>query len=90
MKKILIINLAALLFASAAFAGATADMDITTAGKQGLTLYGGKNSGDAATAGANQKMIGKASTGVGIGIISSFSFRHASGEAGTIQTKSSG
>ena len=64
MKKILIINLVALLFA-------TADMDITTAGKQGLTLYGGKNSGDAATTSANQKLIGKASTGVGIGIISS-------------------
>lgn len=68
MKKIIIANLAALLFASVAFAGATADCAFTSTG---LTLYGAKANGAAATAGAAQKMIGKTSTGVSIGIVSS-------------------
>lgn len=72
MKKIIIINVAALLFASLAFAGPTVDCNASaTSTSTGLTLYGGKNSGDAATAGAGQKMIGKTSTGVSIGIITS-------------------
>lgn len=65
MKKILILNIAALLLASAAFAGGSVDCAFD---KTGLTLYGSKT--DAATAGAAQKSIGKTSTGVGIGITS--------------------
>lgn len=65
MKKILILNLTVLLFASAAFAGGTIDLDLT---KTGLTVYGSKT--DAKTAGVAQKQIGKCSTGVGVGIIS--------------------
>jgi len=65
MKKIIILNVAALLFASAAFAGGTIDLDFT---KTGLTLYGAKSG--AGTAGVGQKMIGKCSTGVGVGVIS--------------------
>lgn len=65
MRKLLVANLAILLFASSAFAAGSFDMDFS---KTGLTVYGSKT--DAATAGANQKTIGKTSTGVGVGIIS--------------------
>jgi hypothetical protein len=37
----------------------------------GKTLYGAKASGAAATAGADQKLIGKASTGVAVGCLTS-------------------
>lgn len=74
MKKILIINAVVLLFASAAFAGTSITMstDLTaTSSKSGVTLYGAKTSGAAATAGADQKLIGKTSTGVSVGILTS-------------------
>jgi hypothetical protein len=75
MKKILIINAAILLLATAAYAGDNVTMTsdlASTSSKSGLTLYGGKNSGDAANTGdAAQKLIGKTSTGVSVGIKSS-------------------
>lgn len=71
MKKTLILAAAVLMFASTAFAGTTVDLSFDS-GKQGLTLYAGKVSGDAAKDGdAAQKNIGKTSTGVGVGCITS-------------------
>jgi hypothetical protein len=74
MRNILLINAAILLFASTAFAGATITMssDLSaTSAVTGKTLYGAKTAGAAATADENQKLIGKASTGVAVGCITS-------------------
>jgi hypothetical protein len=68
MKRILIFSLATLLLAPAAF-GAGADtitMD-SAFGTTGATLYAGKAGTDPSTAGADQKTIGKTSTGVAVG-----------------------
>jgi hypothetical protein len=66
MKKIIIANIAALLLTSAAYAADNLSIDFTTP-KTGLTVYGAKTGKDASVAGADQKTIGKSSTGVGVG-----------------------
>jgi uncharacterized protein YcnI len=69
MKKIIIANVAALFFASAAFAAANISIP-TDFSKTGLTLYAGKATGDAGSTNdgkAVQKTIGKTSTGVSVG-----------------------
>jgi uncharacterized protein YcnI len=62
MKKILIANIAALFFASSAFAAATHAITANSYADAGKTVYGAKASASAGAAGT--KAIGKLSTGV--------------------------
>ncbi len=78
MKKIVIITVLALVVASSAFGATTQAIDLATAGKQGATLYGAK-SGTATTA---SPLIGKSSTGVGVGF-----FLNATGTGYAILTQ---
>ena len=64
-KKIIVLIDFALFAASAAYASDTLTLDLT---KTGQTIYGSKTS---ATAVATDPLIGKTSSGVGIGMVSS-------------------
>ena len=63
MKKIFIVTAMLLVAASSAFASDSITINLATAGMQGLTLYGAKSA-----AVASSPLIGKSSTGVGVGI----------------------
>lgn len=64
MKK-LVLSMIFLLAATSAFAATNLTMDLATANEQGLTVYGAATDATAATA----AMIGKTSTGVGVGLL---------------------
>ena len=68
MKKLLIITALIMFVSTSAYAASSTTQDVTLTSKAttGKTLYG-----DPATASASTSLIGKTSTGVGLGIITS-------------------
>ncbi|KAB0666896.1 hypothetical protein F6V25_05650 [Oryzomonas japonica] len=70
MKKTVVFAVMALLSASSVFAASTKiDLDISSTGKSGLSLYGGKTGVTISPGAAGTTLIGKTSTGVGLGAI---------------------
>lgn len=65
MKKIAIITAACMLFANVAFAAGTLTLTLGTTPSTGKSVYGAKTGSTASTSTA---LIGKTSTGVGIGM----------------------
>lgn len=64
MKKVIAFTALSLFMASSVFAAESVDLSLDS-GKTGLTLYGSKTS----TVSADSPLIGKTSTGIGLGMI---------------------
>lgn len=64
MKKVIVFTALSLFMASSAFAGGSLTLSLDS-GKTGLTLYGAKSG----TATASSSLIGKTSTGIGLGMV---------------------
>ncbi|MFA5585843.1 MAG: hypothetical protein WDA02_04790 [Saccharofermentanales bacterium] len=64
MKKTILMTACMLFVSSMAFAGKSVTMDLSAKSTTGLSLYG-----DSATASDTTALIGKNSTGVGVGVL---------------------